>query len=61
MATGTCKHHGQVKVVAGVPGGRIFAHALMTLLTCGLWIFIWMGDTIVSATKRCSVCDGPVT
>ena len=61
MATGICKHHGQVKIVTGVPAGRIVAHLFLTFFTCGFWVFVFAADTLMNMTNRCSVCDGPVT
>jgi DNA-directed RNA polymerase subunit RPC12/RpoP len=39
------------------PGGanHIF-HLLMTILTCGIWILVWMNQATESPSWRCSEC-----
>lgn len=31
-------------------------HFLITVLSCGLWIFVWMGSSVRFGGWRCTIC-----
>jgi len=46
---GFCRHCDSKVMVKKQIGTAVFGNLIMTLLTCGLWIFVWV---IVSASTR---------
>lgn len=57
----TCSEHGEVVPRRAVPIGRMMAHLILTLLTCGVWVVPWIADSLVTAAfPRCPICGGPV-
>jgi len=52
-----CKH----QKVFSKPKVNHILHLLLTLITAGVWVFVWIGLTGLSAIKslRCSGCGLP--
>jgi len=49
-ATATVINH--VTVAGGGNGGEIALHVILTLLTCGMWIPVWILIEIIKAISR---------
>lgn len=52
---GYCNQCGK-KVVVFRKGTNHILHLIMTLLTAGLWLFIWIGSCIKFGGWRCNEC-----
>lgn len=46
----------QRQVVVFRPGANHILHLLLTLVTCALWLIVWLGSAIRFGGWRCSVC-----
>ena len=40
------------------PGTNHILHFLITFLTCGLWAFVWLGQSAKIGGWRCPGCGG---
>ena len=55
VASGWCRNCGRaVKVTR--PGRNHLLHLVLTLLTSGLWLFVWVPLMLTSKPWRCSSC-----
>jgi hypothetical protein len=44
------------KVLAERPATNHILHLLLTVATCGLWLFVWIGSVIKFGGWKCPVC-----
>ena len=51
---GTCRRY----VLAQRPKTNHVLHFLISVLTCGLWVFVWAGSSVKFGGWRCSFCGG---
>jgi len=56
-ASGKCKHCGD-RVMVRRPGTNHVLHLILTVLTCGLWLIVWLGSAIQFGGWRCTKCGG---
>lgn len=54
-----CKLCG-VQTMAVRPGTNHLLHLVLTLLTAGIWVFVWIGVAIQFGGWRCSKCGSKV-
>jgi hypothetical protein len=52
---GWCRHCDR-RVVVRRPAPNHVLHLLMTLVTCGLWLVVWIGQSVRVGGWRCSQC-----
>lgn len=58
--SGYCKRCDEQRVVFRKRANHVL-HLLLTVLTLGLWVVIWLGVAIQFGGWRCSVCGGKVS
>ena len=49
------------RVMVARPGTNHILHLLLTILTVGLWLIVWIGCAIKVGGWRCSVCGKPAS
>ena len=54
-----CKRCGR-QVMISRPGTNHILHLLLTILTCGFWLVIWILCSIKIGGWRCTQCGGRV-
>jgi hypothetical protein len=55
--SGFCQHC-KKSVVVFRPGPNHIFHLIMTVITGGLWLIVWIGASVIFGGWRCSVCGG---
>ncbi len=53
--SGFCKYCNS-NVVVSRPGTNHILHLLLTIITAGLWLIVWVGISVKIGGWRCSVC-----
>jgi len=53
--SGHCKQCKEMRVVRR-PGTNHILHLILTVLTAGLWLIVWIGVSIKFGGWRCSTC-----
>ena len=60
QSTGFCEHCNK-QVMTTRPGVNHILHFLITFLTCGAWVIVWIGLCIKFGGWKCSSCGLPVS
>jgi hypothetical protein len=59
-STAFCKQCGRQVLARRTAPSHLF-HAIMTILTLGVWLIIWLIAALGSGAWRCSVCGAKVS
>lgn len=55
VRSGTCKQCGERRKVTRSRANHLL-HLVLTVLTAGLWIFVWIGVAVKFGGWRCDTC-----
>lgn len=59
-SSGFCKNCNS-NVMVSRPGTSHLLHLVLTILTAGLWLIVWIGVAVKFGGWRCSVCGKPAS